>query len=234
MIWDRVCDHCGLIYEKYEAQQKRLEATRYHLDDAPSGSRLGGLWSALMTPNDSLCQFPWVYAVLWLTFVAWGFSYMVEELSLLGLKGNFLHQINLPFHEAGHIVFLPFGDFMHSLGGTLGQLLMPVICGIALLWSRQDTFGASLCLWWFGENFLDIAPYIADARAGVLPLIGGNIGKAAPYGFHDWEFILGETGLLHYDKTFGAISLNVGRGIMFAAMLWGAGLLIRAWQGRSS
>ena len=93
-----------------------------------------------------------------------------------------------------------FGQFIGSLGGTLGQLLVPVICGIALL-RRHDTFGASVCLWWFGENFLDIAPYMADARAGELPLLGGNYGKSSPYGFHDWEFILGETGLLAWDKT---------------------------------
>lgn len=36
-------------------------------------------------------------------------------------------------------------------------------------------FGAS----WFFENFLDIAHYMADARALILPLIGG-LGPEAP------------------------------------------------------
>ncbi len=36
---------------------------------------------------------------------------------------SFLHLINLPLHEAGHVFFAPFGDFMTSLGGsTLGWL----------------------------------------------------------------------------------------------------------------
>jgi hypothetical protein len=88
-------------------------------------------------------------------------------------------------------------------------------------------------LWWFGQNFIDIAPYIADARAGELPLLGGNTGNTSPYGFHDWEFILGETGLLAYDTTFGAISLNCGRLLMLLAIGWGAFLLWRAWKERT-
>jgi hypothetical protein len=31
--------------------------------------------------------------------------------------------INLPFHEAGHILFSPFGDFLMTLGGSLTQVL---------------------------------------------------------------------------------------------------------------
>jgi hypothetical protein len=30
----------------------------------------------------------------------------------LGLAGSFLHLINLVFHEAGHVLFAPFGSFM--------------------------------------------------------------------------------------------------------------------------
>jgi hypothetical protein len=71
---------------------------------------------------------------------------------------------------------------------------------------------------------------MADARAGELPLLGGNYGKSSPYGFHDWEFILGETGLLAWDKTLAALTLNSGRAIMVLAMVWGAWLLWRGWR----
>ena len=50
------------------------------------------------------------------------------------MAGNsFLHLVNLPFHEAGHIISRPFGAFITSLGGTPGQLLMPFICMGTLL-----------------------------------------------------------------------------------------------------
>ena len=45
---------------------------------------------------------------------------------------SFLHMINLPFHEAGHILFSPFGRFMTILGGSLMQLLVPAVCAAAL------------------------------------------------------------------------------------------------------
>ena len=47
--------------------------------------------------------------------------------------GGFLHLINLPFHEAGHIVFSPFGDFMTVLGGSLFQIIVPLICAGAFV-----------------------------------------------------------------------------------------------------
>jgi hypothetical protein len=97
----------------------------------------------------------------------------------------FMHLVNLPFHEAGHIIFMPFGRFMMFLGGTLAQLLMPIICMSALLMTSRNTFGASASLWWLGQNFMDIAPYINDSRALKLILIGGVTGREVEG--HDWE-----------------------------------------------
>lgn len=145
-----------------------------------------------------------------------------------GSGKSILHLINLPFHEAGHIFFSPFGSFVKSLGGTLGQLLIPLICLIVLLVKNLDPFGASVCLWWFGENLLDIAPYIDDARAGVLPLLGGNVGHSAPYGFHDWEYLLNESGLLAYDHAIARASAMTGGILMLLALAWGGWLLLMA------
>ena len=138
---------------------------------------------------------------------------------------SFLHLVNLPFHEAGHIIFRPFGAFITSLGGTLGQLLMPTICMSVLLLRTRDPFGASVALWWVGENFLDIAPYINDARSGQLPLLGGNFGHSTPYGFHDWQYLLTESGLLQYDHNLAQAAFAMGTIIMLLSLLW-SGLLL--------
>ena len=37
---------------------------------------------------------------------------------------------------------------------------------------QGDRFGAAVCAWWAGQNLLDVAPYIADARALQLVLLG--------------------------------------------------------------
>ena len=128
----------------------------------------------------------------------------------------------------GCLIFRPFGAFITSLGGTLGQLIMPSICLGVLLIKTRDPFGASVALWWVGENFLDIAPYINDARAGQLPLLGGNFGHSSPYGFHDWEYLLTESGLLNYDHILAKAAFVSGSVIMLLSLLWG-GLLLVKW-----
>ena len=90
----------------------------------------------------------------------------------------------------------------------------------------RDLFGSSLALWWAFENFIDIAPYIGDARAGELPLIGGNYGSDAPYGFHDWNFILNELHVLDYDTQVSHAALAIGYAGMTFCLLWGLWTLI--------
>lgn len=226
------CTGCGLVFHKYEQYLARQQTVNAGADVEPSGFRpwLATLWHDLLLPPDSVRAYFWVYVGLWAALIVWGLSYLVQDVSGLGHNPGFMHNVNLPFHEFGHLLFGVLGDFMGSLGGTLGQLLMPVVCAAALLRTRGDTFGASVCLLWFGQNMLDIAPYMADARAGALPLLGGNFGRSSPYGFHDWEFILGETGLLPYDTLLAGITLNIGRIVMVLAMAWGAYVLWRAWS----
>lgn len=226
------CNQCGLVFYKYEAYQKNRELLAQHLPTSRSSLHDWILQAVrtLKVPTESMKNYWGAYVLLWALFALWGFSYIFMSIPELGRDSGFMHMVNLPFHEAGHVIFGLLGQFIGSLGGTLGQLIIPVICGVALLKSRADTFGASICLWWFGQNFLDIAPYMADARAGELLLLGGNYGKSSPYGFHDWEFILGELGLLPYDSLFAAITLNLGRLIMLLAIYWGGFLLWRAKQ----
>lgn len=166
-------------------------------------------------------------AALLVALAIWGLALIGSSVESNAAGKSFLHLINLPFHEAGHVFFAPFGDFMQSLGGTLGQLLMPFAALLVLLLKTRDPFGAAVALWWLGENFLDIAPYINDARAGVLPLLGGNVGHAAPYGFHDWEYLLTETGLLHLDHQLAEASHTLGSLIMLLALGWGAAVLFQ-------
>ena len=140
---------------------------------------------------------------------------------------GFFHNVNLPFHEAGHVVFSLFqSSLLTSMGGTLLQFIVPFICFGTFLLQNRDPFAASVALWWFAENFVDIAPYIADARAGVLPLLGGNTGQTSPYGFHDWEYILGELGLSYLDTSIAYFSQIFGIILMIVSVVWGLYVLI--------
>jgi hypothetical protein len=119
---------------------------------------------------------------------------------------------------------------MTSLGGSLAQLLMPVVCLAVFLIKTRDTFAASFALWWTGENFMDLAPYINDARSLTLPLLGGNTGMTSPYGYHDWEFILKETGLIRCDHILAKMSHMIGAVIMICAIVWGGYLLFKQYK----
>lgn len=141
-----------------------------------------------------------------------------------------LHNINLVFHEAGHVVFSPFGRFLHVLGGTMGQLIIPAVVIGAFL-RQHDTFGAVVGLWWFGESFLDIAPYIHDARAGQLMLLGGVTGSEVE-DYHDWEQLLTSMGMMQYDHILARMAFAIGSLVMASAMLWGGYLLLKGWQAR--
>ncbi len=140
---------------------------------------------------------------------------------------QFLHNLNLPVHETGHIVFGIFGKpVLTSLGGSLFQIIMPLVFCFALWIKPRDLFGASIALWWSFENFIDVAPYIDDALHMRLTLISGGTGAEAPYGFHDWNFILSETGLLLKYDTIASVVYAVGYIGMALCVLWGAWSLL--------
>ena len=137
----------------------------------------------------------------------WTVGFAVHPLNGEYVGASFLHLINLPFHEAGHILFSPFGTFMTAFGGSLMQVLIPVICLISFV-RREDAFAAAVCAWWAGQNLIDLGPYIADARALQLVLLGGHTG--AEVEGHDWEAILTSLGWLGYDRTLGYTAHWVG------------------------
>ncbi|MBK9795275.1 MAG: hypothetical protein IPP58_02030 [Holophagaceae bacterium] len=129
-----------------------------------------------------------------------------------------LDGVNLLFHEAGHPLFGLFGwEPLTVLGGTLMQLLVPLgVTGSFLL--RRDTVGVAVAGVWTFENLLNIARYVADARAQVLPLVGG--------GEHDWAELLGRWGCLAQDTVLGQVLRAMGWLGMLACWAW----LIWRWR----
>jgi len=123
----------------------------------------------------------------------------------------FLDYVNLPFHEFGHIFFRIFGDTLGIWGGTIMQLLIPFGILMSFCW-KKETVGTAFSAFWFGENFLNISVYIADARKMELPLVGS--------GDHDWNIILSEVSMLQYDTTIAGIVKAFGWLIMVSSLLW--------------
>ena len=158
-------------------------------------------------------------AGLVLGIFGYGWWFHFATMQELGETHKFIHNINLVFHEAGHVIFGFFGnDFLRVLGGTLGQLLMPLVLFVAFRWKNRDAFAAALALWWFGQNLVDSAPYINDARSLDLMLLSGGTGKEVEG--HDWEYLLTELGWLHKDVYISRWVLRGGRWVMALALIW--------------
>ena len=168
-------------------------------------------------------------AALYLVFLIWGWQFISMEYDIVvggypPIGQSFMHSVNLVFHEAGHVIFTPFGRFLTILGGTLGQWLIPFIVMCAFLLQTRDTYAATIGLWWLGQSFMDAAPYINDARAGQLILLGGVTGRSHP-GYHDWENILRDLGWMQYDHTIAGIVNVIGVVLMLISFVWGAYVL---------
>ncbi len=100
-------------------------------------------------------------------------------------------------------------------GGTLFELFVPAALAVAFLF-RRHLPGAAFAGFFFFENFLYIATYMADARAQSLPLVSVGGGEAE----HDWFFILSQLGLVQYDTTLAFLTRLLGWVGMLGAVGW--------------
>lgn len=126
--------------------------------------------------------------------------------------GRLLDSVDLAVHETGHLVFGPFGEFIGVAGGTLGQLIMPLIF-VVYFWRRGDRHAATVALWWMGQSLWNVSVYAADARSQALPLVGG--------GEHDWAYMLGRLGLLDLDARIARLIRLTGVALYLAALFLG-------------
>lgn len=200
---------------------------------APTGAanRLaGGLLDAACEPPATHGPLSlWGRAAFLLLLAYYGWFYVSLSVSRsqtsASLVGYVLGMANLVFHEAGHIILMPLGSFLSTLGGSLFQVLIPLVCLAAFL-RQRDAFAAAVMLWWAGQNLIDVAPYINDARAQRLILLGGVTGRDVP-GYHDWNNLLGRLDLLAYDHEVAAAADLAGSLLIAAALVWAGYLLWR-------
>ena len=131
---------------------------------------------------------------------------------------RWLDSLDLAIHETGHLVFAFGGETLTVLGGTLMQLIVPGAFVIAL-WRAGDRQGATVPLWWLGQNCWNISVYVRDARTQELPLVGG--------GEHDWALLLDQWGWLERDQALGGAIYLLGVLLYLAAIIGGWLLLAR-------
>ncbi len=150
--------------------------------------------------------------------VGWTIFYCAFLLYAAGDKNGFLlvDNVNLVVHEGGHLLFGWFGHFIGVLGGTLLQWMAPFLLAMFFFFQRE-TVGFAFCLFFFFENWLYTATYMADSRAMVLPLV--TVGDPDNAG-HDWNYIFSQLGVLPHDTLFAAVVRTCGWVGMISVVAW--------------
>jgi hypothetical protein len=150
--------------------------------------------------------------------MAWLVFYVLFLLYAFRMHGGFLwiDSANLVVHEGGHLLFGWFGPTLGLWGGTILQWLVPFLLAAYFFHERQLA-GFVFCIFFFFENWLHTATYMADARAMVLPLVTTGDPEFAK---HDWNTIFTNLNILPYDTRIAAVVSFLGWCGMLASTVW--------------
>lgn len=144
--------------------------------------------------DDSATIQRWARVVLTLVLALLARAAFRDEYGYIPVLGD----VDTAIHEFGHYLFMPFGRMMTILGGSLFQVLFPLIfMAYFLRPAKRDVHAAMVCLWWASINLLGVAVYMADARAGRLMLLDGQTGQESDS--HDWWNLFTMLGQLKND-----------------------------------
>lgn len=230
-----ICPACGIAYAKWAERQRPLTPETVTPEAADSDNGLEEGWPVsrreyiqslfLSTPLRVDPEVFWGRAAVWLALLLWAVYFTMHGVDWSIIGGSFLHNINLAFHEFGHVFFSPLGEFMMILGGSLFQVLLPLALLLAFSLYQADNFGASVMLWWCGQSFVDVAPYIRDAEYRTLPLVGGGSEES-----HDWGNLLTMLDAVDSCYALANTSFAIGVGLMLAGLGWGAHQLWLQYQ----
>ncbi|HEY6897416.1 MAG TPA: hypothetical protein VI279_09135 [Rhodocyclaceae bacterium] len=226
-----VCPACGLVFAKWAGRDSFVPPSlRAKAAAADEAAPLAEITDRLLdAPRAVPAAHIHGRAAIWALLAFWGLRLALLDYRTDELLESFMHSIVIPFHEAGHVLFMPFGRFMTVLGGSLFQVLMPLIVAGAFFIQQRDAFGAGLGVWWAGASMVDVSAYIYDAADPQLPLIGGGTGADS---FHDWIYLLDVFHQTRHSPFWGGLAHAIGILVMVAGLAWSAAVLWRQHRRR--
>lgn len=167
----------------------------------------------------------WWYATLWVFYLYLFIQiihFKVEDNQNLILAA--LYVVEFGVHEVSHILTSFFPPVITALAGSVGEISFTVLIILAALRERSY-YAVIFGLLWFMLAMNSVGRYIADARSQALPLVGpGETVK------HDWNFILGQWGLLEQDQFIGNTVIITGNVMGFLGLVLGLWLIIRLFK----
>lgn len=227
------CPRCGLILAKFGAAPPKgsrsatsLAAARSAGGGLEEDSLAGRVFSPFAHIPAEVARSYWTLRIVGLVAMALATLYLLARYDFeTGKNGLWLvHAFITPFHEFGHVLFKPFGEFMMLAGGTFGQHAVCVGLGALFLYRNRDPYAAALMLWVLGYSVLTMATYMFDAWKPQMTLLTGRTGDT---GGHDWIDLFGDMGLLPRAQRIGRAFNVVAYLVQFAAIGWAAWLVVR-------
>jgi hypothetical protein len=158
-------------------------------------------------------------AALLAVLVVYGVKLARMDIPAWEMSSSLMHLPMVPIHEFGHVLFRPFGEFMHLLGGSLFQTGLPLVFGGIFLVKNRDPYSAAVMLWWSAVAVMDVAPYVYDAQQPQHVLLTGRTGET---GGHDFIDVLGDLGLLTRAQGVGYGVHHAGVAMLVMAYAWAA------------
>lgn len=174
----------------------------------------GYVQDSLAIVSESPVSFGELLAVVAFGIASLGFHWMGEDHWF-----PILDSANLALHEAGHPLVGIFSERAMVYGGTMFQLAFPVAIAWHFLRAGKAS-GMAASLVWLGENLLNVARYMGDARAQNLPLVGN--------GDHDWAEIFVRWGVLNLDGRIAGFTRGTAVALIVGTTVW----LYRHWRSK--
>lgn len=137
------------------------------------------------------------------------------------LDWRLIDGVNLVIHEAGHLFFMPFGEFLMVAGGSILQVLIPAIFAVYFYYYGKP-YSCALVLLWVGESLLNVSVYAGDAVEMQLPLLGGQDS------IHDWNYLLDNLGWLSHTSAIAKALHALAALLIIAATVWAIVSALRA------
>lgn len=174
----------------------------YRADDLAPRDARARAWASI-TPLSL------VIVVGFFSFFLYG---LADQMELPHLVDNGFLQI----HGVGHAIFRVFGLTAAVAGGTFLQLFVPFALGCFFIRKRQP-IGVALCMFFFFEQFLPVARYMADAQVQQLPLY--SVGRYDSV-IHDWNYLFSSLRVLSYDVVVANAVRFIGYLGMISTPFW--------------
>lgn len=154
-----------------------------------------------------------------------GLAYLGFRYATNYTYGSIFSGLTLGIHELGHVIFRPLGEFMTYAGGSLTQVLAPIIAAL-VLFKQRDYFGVAVTGCWQSFSLYELATYMGDARSRELPLVSIGGGDTD----HDWHYMLAEWDILEFDTRLATMTRALAFLLLLGSLSLGIWLCWRMAQ----